>query len=279
MKRLPIPFFLKQLSALFCITAICLALTAPPAVAGALKKNLEDVTRALKAVSNETEEAADQFDKISSNAWQLMQMTSEGIDELYVYMNEKLKKKKLKFKDNLDRPISDFSDRNIDAFLKGIKDGKKQATRFSKQWSAVGEGLKADLARLDKEMDDIEKIVAKKKKKWYRSRKYKKKVKNYEKTLHTLRKKAASLQSTLRDAMKDDPPSPAQIKRNLSISAKSTLKDLDTLSSRSIQQFMEQYADLKKETKSHKRKFRQAGDFRSELATIRKWVDEADDMK
>ena len=127
----------------------CLAAVVPEAAAGKLRSSLIDASNNLRAVGKQVGEVSDDFGKISSNSWQLMQMTAGGIDETYLYINQKLKAKGEKYKDHLKKPISEFADKNVKAFVKGIADGTQQAIKFSKQWSDVGDRLKGSLEKLD----------------------------------------------------------------------------------------------------------------------------------
>lgn len=261
------------------VLAAGLTLAVGPAEAGKLRSSLIDVSDSLRAVDRQVDAVADDFEKISSNAWQLMQMTAGGIDETYLYINEKLKARGEKYEDHLKEPIAAFADNTVKAFVKGIRDGARQAVRFSKEWQDTGDGLRAELARLDGALDDVERMIAKKKKKWFQSKKYKKKLKTYEDALEELRQKSRTIGRALNEAQQNNPPSPRQIQRTLAIGPKSTLKELDDLASIEVQNLLKKYGDAKKTAEGSGRKFRQAGDFAGELKILRAWVAEADEME
>lgn len=262
----------------FLVAVVPLMLIVTEAWAGRLRSGLIEISNNLRQVEKQVKEAAENFDKISSNAWQLMQMTAGGVDETYLYINQKIKARGEKYEDHLKATVGDFADKNVKAFVKGISDGGRQAAKFSREWSDVGDGLKTELAKLDGSLDDIEKMIAKKKKKWFKSKKYKNKLKTYEKALDELRNKSRSILATLKEAQADKPPSPRQIKANLDIGPKSTLAELENLAAHSVKQMLKEYSENKKGTEGRKRKFREAGDFGAELNILKEWAKEADAM-
>ena len=139
----------KRLMIACIVPAICLVLTSTTVNAGKLRSSIIATSNDLRAVSKETREVAEEFSGLIANAFQLLQMNAGGVDETYLYITQKLKAKDQKYSDNLNKTISDFSDKNVEAFLKGIDDGRKQAIKFSKEWKDVGDELKKKLDELD----------------------------------------------------------------------------------------------------------------------------------
>lgn len=246
---------------------------------GKLRTSLSSLSRDLDSVRKTAEEAGSKYEKLASNGWQIMQMSAAGIDETFLYINEKLKKRKLKIADVKDETIKDFEDAKVKKFIKGVDDGRKQAIAMHKQWDQVGQDLDRELRALDKAVADINSQLAKKKKKLIKTKKYKQKIKIYENWLSGLTKQLAELKQLAKQAARDSsPPSEAKISKVLDISMKSTIAELDRAAGIEVKNLLRKYSDHKKEGSEHKRKLRVAGDFRGELKTLRQWVDEADDM-
>ncbi len=249
---------------------------------GKLRDSLIAVDKILNAVGKEVGGAAAKFETEISNSYQLMQVGSEGIDSLYVYLKTKVKKAGQKWKDVEKQTIDQFSDANVKKFVAGIADFRKQAMNYSLKWGNFAKGLDGDLKKTDALLADIAGQISKKKKKWLQSQKFKTKIAGYEKAFASLQDRVTTIKKELKSLLQDPsivPPSPNQIKKVLDISEKSTLADLEMLSSRTIQQMLQKYKKAASSGEASSRKFRQAGDFKAELKIIAMMVKEADEME
>jgi hypothetical protein len=249
---------------------------------GKLRDSLIATDKVLKHISKEVQGVSGKFEADISNAFQLVQVGSEGVDSLYVYLTQKVKKQGKTWKEAEKQTVEDYADPNVKKFVAGIADFEKQAITFSLKWDYAFKGLEGDVKKADATLKDIEAQIAKKKKRLLQSKKFKAKMVLYEKALSNLRDGVDALVNSLNSITNDPsiaPPSPTQIKKVLNVSMKSTLAEVDNASSRTIKQLLEKYKTVKQSGEKSTRKFRQAGDFQSELKVIALMIKEADEME
>ena len=248
---------------------------------GKLRDSLVATDKVLKAISKEVKGVSEKFEAEINNVYQLVQVGSEGVDSLYVYLTQKVKKQGKTWKEAGKQTVEDYADANVKKFVAGIADFEKQAITFSLKWDYAFKGLEGDVKKADATLKEIETQIAKKKKRLLQSKKFKAKMVLYDKALSNLRDGVDELVDSLKKITNDvsiAPPSPSQIKKVLNVSMKSTLADVDNACSRTIKQMLEKYKSVKQNGEKSSRAFRQAGDFQAELKVIALMIKEADEM-
>ncbi len=249
---------------------------------GKLRDSLTNADKILRSIDKEVDKAADKFSDMVNNAFELTKIGGEGVDELYLYLTQKVKKEGKKWNEVAKEPVENYADGNVKRFIKGINDFEKQAINASTNWTFLSKSLDAEMKKAEKLLDDIDKQLGKKRKKLLQSAEFKNKISIYEKVLDKLQTALSELKKSLEKLVSDasnQPPSPNQIKKVLNISLKSTLADVDNLASRSIKQLLEKYTGAAKRSQVGIRKFRENGDFKAELKLINQMIKEADAME
>lgn len=74
-------------------------------------------------------------------------------------------------------------------------------------------------------------------------------------------------------------PSASIVKKNLAITSKTTIGELENAAGMGLKNIAKEYETGKKSSEDNKRKFREAGDFKAELKIIKGWIAEADQME
>ena len=245
-----------------------------PAEAGKLKTALLSTSAELKELKKEISDYAEDVKNNYSDLESTSGRAQAGVEGLFLYLNEKLKSKNMKLKENLDKKISEFSDSNVEMFLKGIADAKSDTLKLVDL--DLGAELRAQIDDVKPKLDRLDKLINKKKKKWFKSKKYKAKIKKYVEAIDKVKEKAARLEKAFGGAEKHY-LTKAKVDRFFTFSLDNTLGDLDGLTM-SVQALM---ANVEKEVAlgiRKTRKARQGGDLVQELKMMRQWVKEADKM-
>lgn len=246
---------------------------------GKLKSSLQKAVESLNSLSDAVEDAAKALTGAVNDTWMLMQIASNGVDELYLYIHARLKKDGKKYSEASAQTIAEFADGNVKTFLKGIGDGCKNACAKTAKWSELGGDLDGQVVALKKALDDIGSQLGKKKKKLLQSKTYKAKLATYEQLLTGLSDSADDVGEKLKVLLENQPPPASQIKKVLDIGADHTLAALDNAASKTTKDLLQKYGDHKSTTEGEAKKMRQAGNFSAELKRIQQWIQEADDME
>lgn len=263
------------------IIALLAGLSAPTVFAGELKTALAAAEKKAEALDKSVDSFAGEAEKMVSNTWQMVQTGSGGVDELYLYVSEKLKKDGKTWDGVKNDPIQSVSDGNVQKFMQGIAEFQTQAIASSDQWKTTGTGLQQELDALQEDLEKVNKALEKRKGKLLKSKKYKDKLKAQELALGDLLQKTNTIEAALKDLRSDanSPPSANQIKATLEIKPADPLSKLDNMAAISVKSLVKQYSNVKSSGEKSVRKFREAGDFSGELKLIKEMVKDAEDME
>ncbi|MCL4201553.1 MAG: hypothetical protein KJ000_03610 [Pirellulaceae bacterium] len=247
---------------------------------GKLKTSLEN---AGKLVKNMDKSIAGQVRKLAAftkdtDAW--VRSGSAGIDELYLYLSEKLKRKGVTFKSVENDTIKDHLDSNVANYLKGIEFTVRSAADFSASFDTLAgdESVDRDLAALDTMLDDIADQIRKKRKKLLQSKKYKAKIAVYDKTLQELKDQVAASKRSLKQMRKDKPPSPAKVRQLISITEANTLRDLAVALTRKNEGLYKVYNSLVLNLNQTANEMRQHSEFAGHIKVLNDMIDQAEEM-
>jgi hypothetical protein len=117
----------------------------------------------------------------------------KGVDELYMYLFEKLKSKNIQYKDAENDPISAHADQNVVNYLQQLQTHR---TKAHKEMFKFG-SLRGDLSRIGDAVADIKKQIAEKREISIGSGKFKAKIPFYEGTLKAIKEQADKLDTKL----------------------------------------------------------------------------------
>lgn len=122
----------------------------------------------------------------------------EGVDALFLSLNEKLKKEGTSYAEAGGDTISQHADKNVVMFLQEIANFRKQALASSGEWTAATTPVKVlagDVARLSPQVKDIQAQLVKK---LLQSQKYKAKIGVYEEVFVEVALQVNGLRSALK---------------------------------------------------------------------------------
>ena len=175
---------------------------------GKLRTSLTNAATLVKNVAKSVESEAKKLQALTSDTDAWVRSGSAGIDELCLYLSEKLKKKGVTYKSVENDLIKDHTDSNVANYLKGIEFTIQSASDFSARFETIAadQGLDSDLAALDKLLKDVADQIRKKQKKLLQSKKYKAKIAGYMKTLQDLQAEVVKSTNSLKQMHKDKPP-------------------------------------------------------------------------
>jgi myosin heavy subunit len=248
---------------------------------GKLRTSLTNAAALVKGVTKSVERQATKMQNIAKDVDSWVKSGSSGIDELYIYLAEKLKKQGSTYKAAENDQIKDHSDANVVRNLKGIQMciGLGQDASSQAEEILADQALDKDLAALDKVLSDIAGQVRKKQKKLLQSKKYKTKIAGYAKMLADLQGSVAQATRTLREMRRNKPPSPARVRSFLDITDTSKLKDLEIALSRKNGELYKEYNSLVLNLNQTANDIRQHAEFAGHVKVIQDMIAEAEDME
>lgn len=248
---------------------------------GRLRTKLIVTCRLLEGIDPSVKDAVHKIRIFSQSTYTTLEVAGNGIDALYLYIDQKLKKEGTTWSAAEGRQLRDMSDTNVKSFVSGVSDMRDKALSYLKEWAAYKSGLQGELERAESAVKDIDDLLSKKKKKLFKSKDYKFKLKAYEDTLNELRSKLPSLQTGLQAALENPmraAPSEAQVKRALGIGLDSTLKELDSKKAGMMEKLLRECESADRASETTTRRIRQY-EFKSELRRLREMVDETDELE
>jgi seryl-tRNA synthetase len=236
----------------------------------------------LSEIDKQAGDISQKLADLATDVSQTYNVAAEGYDVLFEYINEKVKAKGEKIDTHMKDTIKDFFDSNVASFIKGIEEARGTALKRTKEWSQVadkqGKALLTDLERCQSVADDIGKQIDKKRKKLFQSKKYKDKIKNYEAQLDELRKTAKEQTIHLRDVVLGIAPMREAQIQQLKVAATTTVEEIEKRVSFYTRNGLKELEKAKTDMQSGTKQFRDRN-FGAEIALLKKWATEADDME
>lgn len=249
---------------------------------GKLRDSLSGLEILVGAVDDRIQKAIEQSEKLDTNLVSVYEnLIKGGFEVLYSYLVEKFKSQKDSYDQHLSDTILQHKDANVLKFVAGIAQGKTDLDKQFLNWRAFKDkdlqAISGDLTRLQVVVGEIDKQIAKKKKRLLQSTKFKNKISGYESTLADLAKSVDTLQKGMKNIY------PALNKTNIDkikISVNTTLGELDKDSIiLNLKTSWKNAEKAMKEGVQERRKFRQAGDLTAARKQMQQWVKEADEME
>jgi hypothetical protein len=247
---------------------------------GKLRTSLTNAATLVKNVVKSVDREVKKLQALTSDTDAWVRSGSAGIDELCLYLSEKLKKKGIAYKSAENDLIKVHADSNVANYLKGIEFTVQAASDFSARFEAIAgdQGLDGDLAALDKALKDVADQIRKKQKKLLQSKKYKAKIAGYTKTLQDLQADVVKSCNDLKRMRKDKPPSPAKVRQILSITEESSLKDVAIALTRKNEALYKVYNSLVLNLNQTANEMRQHAEFAGQMKVLQEMIAEAEEM-
>lgn len=248
---------------------------------GKLHESLTAAVGFVQGIEKSARETAAKLSTLVESGQLWLESSGHANSQLYAYMNEKLKLEKKKYKDVEGDAISAHADSKVVGFLQEITQMQKQASDFRTNWEKLGESLEADLARGATVLAEIDKTIAKKKKKLLQSKKYKTKIAGYEKLVGDLRARIQKVTDTIHALRTDNtkkPPSQQQVALALGLKPSSTLKQLEDSATSRFQSLYNEYQSGWKAGKIIVDGLKKQ-EFSKEITSLKAMISEAKDIE
>lgn len=241
---------------------------------GKLRSAIDNVVKTTGTLEKAAEQLLDGRSAMTDQFMVTLDFCLSGTDTLYMYLTEKFKKAASNIAQQQQATLKDVMDPNVAKMVQEIlaarsRLAKKMAERD--KVLAVGKALKTNVEKLLADLAAIQSLIDKKKKKWLLSPQYKNKLKGYETAVADLNTSLTALHKQLPGKGFGSMVNPDK----WNFSAATTVADIYNAASTSLTQDM---ALTKKEDDEQAKKFRGRG-FGKSLATLKSWIDEADDME
>jgi len=164
---------------------------------GKLKDGLTSLSNLMKQIDVQTAEVCGEFQRLSTASSDAAGMVTQGYMALLTYLIEHFKKKGQSIDAHKADTVKDLIDPNVIAFVKGIETQRLLARKLLQQRldynnSAV-KALLPDLQKAKDSAGTVSSMIAKKKKQWLQSKKFKDKIKGYETQLEAVESTAKAL--------------------------------------------------------------------------------------
>ncbi|HUB80074.1 MAG TPA: hypothetical protein VMB03_14815 [Bryobacteraceae bacterium] len=249
---------------------------------GQLKSGIAELQKLLTDMEPRLKVVGEIVDKGGDRVQELGKTVDQGYDVLYLYLTEKYKKSGSTPDAHAGDTLKAIADPNIIQNVKGIatwkNDLKAEIAKMNNELKKAKDDLLNKLTSAETQALTLKKLAEKKKDKWFKSAKYKEKIKTYLASLDIILK---SLKTAMDDvkgttSMFTD----AWVEKNFPANADMTVAQVKDRSSMDLNTALTVYAKNKAEIDQHVRKWRD--EYKSipgQLATMKKWVDEADAME
>ena len=246
---------------------------------GKLRDSLTQLSGAMANADKQAEEVCGGFQKLATSASDASQMVTQGYGVLYQYVFEKYKKKGDSIGAHTGDALSTLNDATVSAFIKGIEKQRPVAIKtIGQRQDLINGGVKSLIASLDAvttKAGEISGVIAKKKTRWLKSKKFKDKMKGYEAQLEATSKTAWDLKSELKTMIQGF-KAPNDDVYTKPITESTTVGEL-TARTNKIDRTM--IASFNAAVDQGARRIRERNHFSTQVANIRKWVGEADEME
>ncbi|AWI10018.1 hypothetical protein CKA38_12830 [Ereboglobus luteus] len=200
-----------------------------------------------------------------------------GIELLYDYLKQKAVKEKLSISELHKKILREYYDREAHNLAKEINPLRANAIRLRKEFEAskakcqqLGKLAGATLAEIAR----IEGLIAKKKSKWFSSKKYKAKIANYENTLNDLKTLLEKQKTRIGNFVQQEAFASNPQKSIPEIKASISIGLLSDLASPGQREMTRKFQNT--EGPALQKAFARYGNY---LKTMRAWASEADEME
>jgi len=250
---------------------------------GQLKSGIADLQKVLIDMEPKLKAAEDIVDKGGDRITELGKTADQGYDVLYLYLIEKFKKSGSTPEAHAKETLKAIADPNIVQNIKGIvqwkNDLKGEIAKMNNAVKSTKDDLLNKLTTAETQAQTLKKLAEKKKDKWFKSAKYKDKIKNYLASLDLILK---ILKSQIEDVKASGGTifTDGWVEKNFPASADMTVEQVKNRMSMDLNSCLSNYIKNKGEIDQHVRKWRD--EYKSipgQLAIMKKWVDEADAME
>jgi len=240
-----------------------------------LQKLLVNNPAKLEAVQKALEAGGTRIEELGRTA-------DEGWNLVFMHLTNKFKKSGGTAA-NANLKLSEVIDPELAKLIKGVDSWKKDMTavaaKYEKSFSAGMAVISKDLSAAEAEAKKLRGVANKKLKKWLASAKYKAKIKGYLDVIDDIDGLIATQKKQMSetDGLAFDT---SWVNKWFTVSASMTVKDFESRASMDTQAFVKNYLADQQKADKYVRKWRdEYKGMASQLATMKKWSDDADEME
>lgn len=248
---------------------------------GKLRDSLNGAQSLAAAIDARADKVGGALDRMATNTKHFADLVDNGYDQVFLYANERLKKLGKKLADSKNMKLQDIADGNLQTFVKAVEGARNEALKRIGEWKAfatkeVG-ALQGDLTRLQGSLADIGKRLEKKKKKLLQSKKFKDKIRTYEKLVADF---AATAKQRATDLAKipNAEPLPDNWLKGAKLGLGDTVGTVENRATMGTKALLKQYESGAMNARSNVKKFREQR-FDKGMATMKQWMAESDEME
>jgi hypothetical protein len=249
---------------------------------GKLKDGLTSLSNLMSQIDTQAIEVCGEFQRLSTASKDAAGMVTEGYIALYMYLFEHFKKKGQSIDAHKMDTVKDLVDPNVVAFIKGIETQRPLAVKLLKERKDYKDNkvadLLANLLKAQESAGNISGMIAKKKKKWLQSKKFKDKIKTYETQLEAMEATAKTMYDEVKMTSTFPFPKPDEPAYKDAIAATTTVDHLVGHVAALKKMQREDFEKANTELSAGTRRIRQTN-FAAQVASFKKWAAEADEME
>jgi hypothetical protein len=250
---------------------------------GQLRTALLNLQKSLVNNPGIVEELKKKVSAESDRIEQLAQTATEGWNSIHLYLFARFEKEGTTIADNKKKTMKDIMDSELATLGKGLESWRKTLLGHCEKASSAFEdgiaALRKQLADAAAENKKLRAIAEKKKSKWLASKEYKAKIKGYLEVIDDIDAIIAS-QTKAIDKAKGLGRDAAWVNKWYTITAKTTVEDVENFAAMDHHSIMSNYLKDKEEQDKYVHKWRD--EYKAmgvQVALMKKWAAEADEME
>jgi hypothetical protein len=238
---------------------------------GELRDSIIEMGKQVTAAAKMGDALGAELEAVAQRVGKHYERLYAGHDVLWLYLEALFEKNGRKVDDFVNDKLSQHSDSEMLTYLKGIDDAANETLSAVKEFAAIKNKMPAEYQRIDAVAAAIKRNIDKKRAKLFQSKKYKAKLVTYDKALDELvqsiatRRKAFGKLSTRSTKQIED----------LRIKATNKIGDVRHIS---VKAEIQNVKIAEEQDKVAARQFRQNGDLKKALETMKQWATDADAM-
>jgi hypothetical protein len=248
---------------------------------GKLRDSLDNARKLISGLQTTTDNFSKRLKTLTKGSAEFMKGGFAAMDELYLYVCEKLKKKNIPFETAKNATLQTLMDSNIKNYLDGVQFIINETAKFNTDFAAIAADKSIDntLNSLDPLVANIAEQIRKKKKKLLQSKKYKVKITNYEGTLNSLRQIIRDCKEELEGIRDESPPSVQRLRTILFATENTKLVQLKTSLSEDRKKLYAEYNSLILKLNKTAGDIREEKEFAEVMKSVKEMVDNALEME
>ncbi len=243
---------------------------------GKMRDGIVAAAKILATIAKEGEQVAQRLDKVETSVYAVLENVKGGNDVLYQYLVVKLQRAGTTFDACKAQPLSKHSDGEVTKLVQGVASSVADVARLLSNYNLISGQMLNECDRLNNTLNELERTLAGKRDKLFKSAKYKAKLATYDQALKELH---AALEERRKGVAAIRPPLSQRNLDMMKLTMESTLQDVLDGTSTSLQKAVNDMQTAVAQGSWVKRRFRENGDLAAAHTQLNQWAQEAEDME